>query len=338
MKPRTIAELALIALVALLVAATSYISQNRWSQAKVTGAPLFPSLSSQGPKIARIELRQGDKKLALERKEQSWVLADRGGYPAKSEAVRTLLVRLSEAQLVEPKTRKSDRFAMLELEDAGAKDTKSREVRLLDQQGAVIAQAIIGKKRLDAFGSSKAGTYVRWPEDAQAWLANTDVEISAGVRDWVQPTLIDQDAAKIKSVTVEMPNEAPLRIEREAGDAGKHKLVAIPEGKKLKQGGDVDAIVRAVGSLDLEDVRKLDPATAGDASSARFLTDSGLSVTLRLRRDGEETWVAVSAQGDGDAKKAADDINNRTKDFEFKIAPAKATAILKRPADLFEAS
>jgi Domain of unknown function (DUF4340) len=338
MKPRTIAELALVALVALVVAAATYIAQNRWSQAKVTGAPLFPSLASQGPKIARIELRQGDKKLALERKEQSWVLADRGGYAAKPEAVRTLLVRLAEAQLVEPKTRKSDRFAMLELEDAGAKDTKSREVRLLDQQGALIAQAIIGKKRLDAFGSSKAGTYVRWPEDAQAWLANTDVEISAGVRDWVQPTLIDQDPAKIKSVTVEIPNEAPLRIEREAGDAGKHKLVAIPEGKKLKQGGDVDAVVRAVGSLEFEDVRKLDPTAAGDVSSARFETDSGLAVTLRLRKDGEDTWVSLSASGDGDAKKTADEISSRSKDFEFKIAPSKATAILKRPADLFEAS
>jgi hypothetical protein len=46
----------------------------------------------------------------------------------------------------------------------------------------------------------------------------------------------------------------------------------------------------------------------------------------------------VSAEGDGDAKKAAEEIGTRVKDFEFKIAPSKATAILKRPADLFEAS
>ena len=238
MKPRAIAELGIVALVAVVVAAATYVSQNRWSQAKVTGAALFPSLASQSAKIARIELRQGDKKLALERMDQAWVLADRGGYPAKAEPVRTLLVRLAEAQLVEPKTRKSDRFAMLELEDAGAKDTKSREVRLLDQQGTLIAQAIIGKKRTDAFGSSKAGTYVRWPEDQQAWLANTDVEVSATVRDWVQTTLFDLEAAKISAVTVEIPNEAALQIER---DAGKHKLVAVPEGKKLKQGADIDA-------------------------------------------------------------------------------------------------
>jgi uncharacterized protein DUF4340 len=336
MKPRTIAELGLVALVAFFVAAASYISQNRWSQAKVSGAALFPSLASQGGKIARIELRQGDKKLALERKEQNWVLADRGGYPAKTEPVRTLLVRLAEAQLVEPKTRKSDRFGMLELEDAGAKDTKSREVRLLDQQGAVIAQAIIGKKRMDAFGSSKSGTYVRWPDDAQAWLANADIQVSASVRDWVQPTLLDLEAAKIKAVTVEIPNEPALRIERE-GDGGKHKLVTVPEGKKLKQGADVDQVVRAVASIDLEDIRKPD-STAGEVSTARLEADGGLAVTLRLRKDGEETWLSLTAAGDGEAKKTADDITARSKDWEFKISPAKASSILKRPADLFEAS
>ena len=335
MKPRAIAELGIVALVAVVVAAATYVSQNRWSQAKVTGAALFPSLASQSAKIARIELRQGDKKLALERKDQAWVLADRGGYPAKAEPVRTLLVRLAEAQLVEPKTRKSDRFAMLELEDAGAKDTKSREVRLLDQQGTLIAQAIIGKKRMDAFGSSKAGTYVRWPEDQQAWLANTDVEVSATVRDWVQTTLLDLEAAKISAVTVEMPNEPPLQIER---DAGKHKLVAVPEGKKLKQGADIDALVRAVGAVEFEDVRKADPAASGDVSTARLQADGGLAVTLRLRKDGDDTWVSVTASGEGEAKKTADDITNRSQGWEFKIAPAKATAILKRPADFFEAS
>ena len=47
MKPRAIAELGIVALVAVVVAAATYVSQNRWSQAKVTGAALFPSLASQ---------------------------------------------------------------------------------------------------------------------------------------------------------------------------------------------------------------------------------------------------------------------------------------------------
>ena len=75
--------------------------------------------------------------------------------------MRALLVKLAEAELVEGKTRNKDRYALLELEDPAAKDAKSRLLRLLDDKGVVIAEAIVGKKRFDAFGGSKSGTYVR---------------------------------------------------------------------------------------------------------------------------------------------------------------------------------
>ena len=51
-------------------------------------------------------------------------------------------------------------------------------VRLLDDKGGVIAEAIVGKKRFDAFGASKSGTYVRKPGDAQTWLSNADIDVS----------------------------------------------------------------------------------------------------------------------------------------------------------------
>ena len=67
--------------------------------------------------------------------------------------------------------------------------------------------------------------------------------------------------------------------------------------------------------------------------------DGGLGVTVRLRKEGEDTWVSLEASGaDGDAKKTAEDITKRTQGWEFKIPAQKAQSILKRRADLFEAS
>ena len=59
----------------------------------------------------------------------------------------------------------------------------------------------------------------------------------------------------------------------------KYALVNLPEGKKLKEGAGVDAIVRAVGNLDLEDVRKPPAAAApaGDVSTAKIEADGGLT-------------------------------------------------------------
>jgi len=340
MKPRAFAALSVVTVVALVVAIATYAAQNRWSQVKVSGAGLVPGLAAQVGRIAKIELRQGEKALTLVRDKEAWALADRGGYPAKPEAVRALLVKLAGAELVESKTRNKDRYALLELEDPAAKDAKSRLLRLLDDKGGVIAEAVVGKKRLDAFGGNKSGTYVRKPGDAQTWLANADLDVSVAVRDWVQTGVLDVPAAKIAKVTVEIPGEEPLVIARDAGDATKYALVGMPEGKKLKEGAGIDAIVRAAGNIDLEDVRKPAAAAApGDVSIAKIEADGGLAVTVRLRKEGADTWVALEASGaDGDAKKTAEDITTRTQGWEFKVPAHKAQSILKRRADLFEAS
>jgi hypothetical protein len=340
MKPRAFAALAVITLVAVAVAIATYASQNRWSQAKVTGAALLPGLAAQASRISRVELQQGDKALALAKSDEGWTLADRGGYPVKPGAVRALLVKLAEAELVDGKTRNKDRFALLELEDPVGKDSKSRLLRLKDEQGNVIAETIVGKKRWDAFGGSKSGTYVRKPGDPQTWLSNGDLDVSLNVRDWVQAGVLDVPSTKIAKLTVEIPGEEPLVIARDGADTAKHTLLGLPEGKKLKEGAGIDAIVRAVGNIELDDVRKAAAAPpANDVSVAKIEADGGLAITVRLRKEGEDTWVSLEAAGaEADAKKTADDIVKRTQGWEYKVPAFKAQAILKRRADLIEAS
>jgi hypothetical protein len=339
MKPRSFAALAIVTVVALVVAIATYATQNRWSQAKVTGDALFPNLAANASRVARIEIRQGDKAVTLARDKDSWSVADRSGYPAKTEAVRALLVKLAGAELVEAKTQKQGRYALLELEDPSGKEAKSRLLRLADDKGGVIAEAVIGKKRYDAFGANRSGTYVRRPGEAQTWLSNADLDVGVSPRDWVQPGILDIAASKIKKLTLEIPGEEPLVIERDAADINKHTLVGIPDGKKFKSGASVDSIVRAAGNIDLEDVRKLEGAPGTDAGVARLEGDGGLAVTLKLRKDGEASWVSIEATGgEGDAKKTADEVAKKAQGWEFKVAPHKADSILKRRADLFEAS
>jgi hypothetical protein len=338
-KPKAFAALALATVLALGIAIATYAAQNRLAQARASGAALFPELPAQAARIARIELKQGEKTLTLARDKDSWSLADRADYPVKPEAVRGLLIKLAQAELVEAKTRSKDRLGLLELEDPGAKDAKSHLVRLVDDKGAVLAETVVGKKRSDAFGSGKSGTYVRKPAETQTWLANADIDVPMAVRDWVQPSLIDIPAAKIGNLTIEIPGEEPLKIVRDAADAGKHALVGMPDGKKLKDGAAIASIVRGAGAIELEDVRKASGAPTADASVAKLEADGGLAVTLRLRKEGEDTWLSVEATGaDDEAKKTAEEIMRRTQGWEFKVPAAKAQAILKRRADLFEAS
>lgn len=340
MKPSTFAGLVLVAVVALVIAVASYSGNTRLAQPKVSGAPLAPGLVANVGRIAKIEVKQGDKSVTLMRDAKGgWGLADREGYPIKLDAVRGLLVKLAEANLVEPKTKVKDRYGLLELDDPTAKDAKSRLVRVADDKGSAISEVIVGKKRMDAFGASRSGTYVRRPGEDQTWLASSDIEASANIRDWVVPGILDLQPAKISAVTITVPGEQPLKLARDAaGGAPKFNLAGLPEGKKLKESAGLDAIVRAAGSLELDDVRKSDGKGAADAGTVKIEGDGGLVVNLRFMKAGEDTWVALAATGEGDAKAQAEEINKRAAGWDFKLPSAKAGAILKRSADLIEGS
>jgi hypothetical protein len=338
-KPKAFAALASVTLIMLIIAVATYVSQNRISRVRVTGEALFSGLAGKADRIAKIVITQGNTTLTLARNKESWSLEDRGGYPAKTETVRALLMGLAEAELVEAKTSSKERYSVLEVADPRDKDAKSRLVQLLDDKGNAIAEVVVGKKRSDAFGSARGGTYVRRPGEAQTWLANADINAPIGARDWVQPGIIDIPSAKIASVDVAVAGEEPLKIVRDAADASKHTLAAMPNGKKLKDSFAIDGIVRAAGSIELEDVRKAASPQGQDAGTVLLEADGGLKVTLRLRKEGDDYWLSAEASGaDGEAKKTAEDIVRRAQGWQFKLSASKAQAILKRRADLFGSS
>ena len=78
---------------------------------------------------------------------------------------------------------------------------------------------------------------------------------------------------------------------------------------------------------------------AATSAPATLETEAGLKVTLQVpARQGRRPGSRSRPAGDGDAKKTADDLTQRTDGWEFKILPSKADATLKRRDDLLEDS
>ena len=336
MTPRTFVLTAAAAVATSLAAIAVYAAANPWSQVRATGAKLAPALASGTPKIGSIVLGQGATALTLAQKDGKWSLKDRGGYPVEAEPVRALLVKLSQAELVEAKTRNPERYALLELEDGAAKDAKSKSLRVLDDKGASLADVVVGKRKWDAFGAGKGGTYVRTAKDPQAWLANADIDVPLEVRRWIKPDIVALDGAKVTELRLAIPGEEPLDLERSDGKA---VFKAFPaEGKKLKDANAAEALIRAAATIDADDVRKLDAVPTGDGVTVVTLKgDAGLGVTLRVRKDGDASWVSVVAAGEGAAKAPADALNAKAGGWEFKVPAAKAEALIRKRADLLDA-
>jgi hypothetical protein len=220
MTPKNFVYLAAAAAVSALLAIVSFASNNQWSTGQTAGVKLLPGLADSIRDVAVIEVRQGEKAVVLEKAGGGWAVKSRAGYPVDVAKVRTLLVALGEAELIESKTRKAERYAALELEDPAGKGAKSRLVRLADAKGNALAEVAIGKKRLEGYGIGRpGGTYVRKLSDPQTWLANAEIDASVAVKDWVKTSVLSIDAAKISRIGIELPGEQALKIERPAAPA-----------------------------------------------------------------------------------------------------------------------
>lgn len=336
MKPQHFVMLALAAVISLAGAIAVYVSSTPWSVESRKGGALFPALKADAANVRRIEISQGAKSVVVERDGEAWRLGNRDGYPATSDRIRTLLSSLSEAELAESKTRNPAHYGLLELEDPKDANANSRLIRLLDDKGGVLAEVIVGKKRSGGSGLGGAGTYVRKPGDEQTWLASADISGGLDLKDWAKARIFETAADKVTKLKIEAPGEPAYEIVR--GSDGQHTLAEIPSGKKLKFVNAVDNIVEATSFMEFQDVRKATSDGSGDVGTASLETESGLKVAFKFRRGKDETWMTMEASGDGDAKKAADALKERTAGWEFKILPTKADATLKRRDDLLEDS
>jgi len=339
MKPKHFILLAIAAIVTSLLALTSWALNDTWSKGTLAGTRLFPSLANDAGKVAAIEIKQGATTVTLQKTGNGWSIKERGGYPAEADKVRALMLPLAQADLVEAKTRKPERYALLEVEDPASKDAKSRSVRALDAKGSPIAEVIVGKRRSDAFGAGRGATYVRRPGDVQSWMASGEIDAPMLMCDWMKPQVFYTESAQIDKVVLEVQGEEPLTVERTKDADAKVSFVGFPpEGKKLKDTYAAESLVRAASSIELEDVRKAaPPAPDGkDTSKFSFETAGGLKVTYTIRKELPYYWLAISATGEGDAKKLADELNARVGGWEFNISGGKAESLLKRRAELID--
>ena len=336
MTPKSFAALAVIAAVSAISAIAVYSSSVEWGSGNASGDVMFADLSAKMPEIVKIDVSQAGESLTLVREGDAWVLAEHDSFPASTKTVQALLAGLSRARLVEPKTRKEDRYALLGVEDPAQKDATSHLVRLVDGEGEAVAETIVGHKRHAGIGTGESGTYVRRPGDAQAWLADTDLDARAELAGWVNTQLFEMRREDVKRVTVSVPGEEPLEIVRAPEKQG-HTLAAIPDGMKLKYVNIVDEIVRAASAIDFSDVRK-SQMQAGDDDAATVVMEleGGLEATVRIKQEGDTAWLSLEASGEGETDKIAEALKERASGWEFSIPKSQVKEILKRRADLLE--
>jgi Domain of unknown function (DUF4340) len=337
MQKRHLIPLVAATAVLVLLAIAALATGDRGVSRAAPGVRAFPSLAARLGDVASVSVVRNGSTVTLIRDGDSWLVAEKGNYPANAAKISQVVLAMADLELVEPKTQKADLYSRLQVGDPN-KD-KSSVVSIKDKSGAVLAEMIVGKKRYDRLGAGNDGVYLRKPGDLQAWLARGSLDPSGDVSSWLERPIVDISKKQIAKVILTHADGTKLVIGRSAPDA-KFAVENAPADAKFKSENTIAGPAAGLENLELDDVKPAVelPVPDKDVLRAAFTTFDGLTVDVRLIDHDNTNWVALSASGSGsvEAEAKAKKIDEKVSGWSYAIPAYKANLIKTKLADLLE--
>lgn len=250
------------------------------------GRPLFPGLYDRVNDVQFLTVTTVDGRLTLRHGEEGWIVDELGGYPADFDVVKSLVVGLAELERVEPKTRRSDRFAKLGVEGPDVGEPGSLSLRLeLSSGSSALADVILGNP-----AGPPPGLYVRKSKDDQSWLARGDLQPPRQAVECVNADLFDVPLDRLARVVIEHADGDLVSVSRDGPDDGTWHLRDLPEGREPASPSVARTIAAFPTRLTLESVLRADEAPLPEGPSvATFTAFDGLVVTVTFAPVDERT-------------------------------------------------
>ena len=257
-----------------------------------SGQLMFPGIADSLTRTARVEIVGNGKAATLVLKDGAWGLAERDGYRITLPKLREVLSGVAELKLIEPRTGDRDQFGKLGVDDPTAVGSTATGLKLRDGAGGVLADLILGHRRVRSQGGLPEAVYVRKPQDSQSWLAEGRIPADSDPQTWLVRELADIPADKIAHVGATRGADT-LVFDRNKGKFG----LVQPADVKVDD-YRVEEVSRALTGLTMNDVRKA-ALPGAPVGSTVFTTTDGMTLTVMLSKDGARMWGSFAAAGTG---------------------------------------
>lgn len=237
------------------------------------GHLLFPDLGSQLDSLKLVEIVDGENSLGLQKDKSAWGVRERGTYAVDFSALSAMITNLSEAKLVERKTARKEKLGLL-----GLSDEKAVRLNLITETSKFSIY-------LGETASGRSGHYVRFPDDAQAWLIDKEIEVKTSPQEWLKPVIINVASDDIDKVIVESPDAEQFEVRRVEGEDN-WQLSVMAVDQKLKYPGIANELSSALVNVRLKDLVLDTDVDWSDAWKVEFHHSSGSLIhVMTMQKD-----------------------------------------------------
>ena len=260
------------------------------------GQLLFKDLKAAD--IAQIRIVEPKSTLTLSRKEDGWVIAERGDFPADFAKVREFVVNAVSLKIAQSEPVGEKDRARLNL------DASATQLEFAGADGKPLAKLLIGRKlfRSEPENPEKAlgdGRFVMLPGDDKSVYMISDplLQATAKSAEWIDKRAFQIE--RVKTLEVRYSGGDGWRLER-AADNASWKLADQRPSEKVDS-SRANAATYSLSLLDLADVAPKDasPEATGLDKPIRLnaTTLDGLSYMVRLGKLAGESYYVSFEQG-----------------------------------------
>lgn len=298
-------------------------SQGGAQRVVAPGTLVFPGLAPRLQAAARITIQTKGKTLEIARKDDLWGITDRGGYRVQQDRLRELLTGLTELRVTEPRTADPAQYARLGVDDPSQPVTTANLIRVLAADGAVIAELIVGHRRVRTSGNLPESIYIRRPGETQSWLAEGRLPVDADPQLWFEREITNIRKDQVASV-VSARGDTILEFGRD----GEALVLKSPAEHPKLDDYRVEEVFRALESLTLTDVRPASAQPGEKLGSTILTTTDGIAITVSVFKAEQDIWIQLAAAGEGAAKDAAAALAGRVGGWAYQVGSWKEKSFL----------
>ena len=242
-----------LALVSLIAAGATYWMNRppKLDDFELVGQPFFAEFKESSQATSLEVVAMGDdanvKKFSVKEVDGLWTIPSHHNYPAEAVArlasTSSSVIGLGREALAGRLKSEFEKFGVVDPKDSEATDSESvgKRLTLLDSEGEVLADFIIGKqvkdipqqdssfREYEEEETTKPYYYVRRADENQTYRVQLNVDLSTRFSDWIEPDLL-----KIKDTQLTKVFLDNYKVDERAGDVlGQTKeLMKIP-GQQL---------------------------------------------------------------------------------------------------------
>jgi hypothetical protein len=334
MKKNHLLLLLAVAVLAGLAGIYFQVAQSsKWNDSK-TDRTIFQNLPVND--ISQIQIRSGAASVTLEKKEDKWRVAERGGYPADFDKIRELIKTLWELKAGQEMQVGPSQLGRLKVTAPGQGPESGIEIDLKGQKESQIASMIIGKSAEQsnaAAASAATGRFVYNPavKDRVYLVSESFFSVDpVSVGSWLDKAFIAP--GELKEIDqAAWSNNPGWKVTRKDAKA-EWQLEDLQSGESLDK-----SFSQGLSSFALSFVNVRPPSVSPDETGLRdpfkisIKTFDGFTYDFLLGRDGPDKtrYLQLNVSADlpsvrpTDPNENADEKKKRDQEFDQKNATLK---------------